>query len=497
MHNDLPLDRRTLLAGGGAALALIACDPVRAAESSGIFREDAAVLERIYTALHPGLYRYNTPAEMAARFAALQAYLSQPRTQSEAYIALARLTAAVRCGHSYPNFYNQRRAVVASLFENRTCLPFHFRWLGDRMIVTRDLSPARMPPGTEIRTIEAMPAKRLLAMLMPLARADGHNDAKRRRILEVEGLDAYQAFDIYLPLLLPMLVRRGAVMLDVRRPDGHHARVEVALMTARERAALAPSPIDRPKDAILWSVTRRANGIAILDMPSWSVYNGSWDWAAWLNARLDEIATDGTQTLIVDLRGNEGGLDCGDPILARLIDRDLVTAAVARRVRARKVPDTIRPYVDTWDPGFYDWGSEAVGPDAQGFLKLLRWSADTDGRSIIRPAGKRFHGRLIVLVDAVNSSATFQFAQIVRDNRLGILVGETTGGNRRGINGGAFLFIRLPASGLEVDVPLIGYFPPTPQPDAGIAPDIAVEDAITDIATGTDRAMRTAIASAA
>ncbi len=100
----------------------------------------------------------------------------------------------------------------------------------------------------------------------------------------------------------------------------------------------------------------------------------------------------------------------------------------------------------------------------------------------------------MVLVDAMNSSATFSFARLVKDAGLGTLIGEPTGGNRRGTNGGAFLFLRLPATGIEVDIPLIGSFPTTPQPDAGIVPDVVVRPTPADIAAGTDRVMAAAIA---
>ena len=59
-------------------------------------------------------------------------------------------------------------------------------------------------------------------------------------------------------------------------------------------------------------------------------------------------------------------------------------------------------------------------------------------------------------------------------------------GNRRGINGGAFFFLRLSESGLEADLPVIGTFPATPQPDAGLLPDISAPLAAEAIA-GHDR----------
>ena len=82
----------------------------------------------------------------------------------------------------------------------------------------------------------------------------------------------------------------------------------------------------------------------------------------------------------------------------------------------------------------------------------------------------------------------------MKRHRLGILVGEATGGNQRGINGGAFFFVRLPQSGIEFDVPLIGYFPDGSMPDAGVTPDIMAIPTPDDIAAGRDVALERAVA---
>jgi C-terminal processing protease CtpA/Prc len=104
---------------------------------------------------------------------------------------------------------------------------------------------------------------------------------------------------------------------------------------------------------------------------------------------------------------------------------------------------------------------------------------------------------VFVLIGAVNSSATFDFARAVRRAGVGTLVGQTTGGNLRGINGGAFFFLRLPNSRIEMDLPLVGQFPPTPQPDGGVAPDIAVPRTVEDVQRGVDAELAAALAAIA
>ena len=161
-----------------------------------------------------------------------------------------------------------------------------------------------------------------------------------------------------------------------------------------------------------------------------------------------------------------------------------------RHVRYRRVPDDLAPYLDTWDPSFRDWGTAAVGPVDSLFYRLVRFDDFGDGGDVVKPAATRYRGRVWVLVGAVNSSATFQFALAVKQSGAATLVGQPTGGNRRGINGGAFFFLRLPKTGLEVDLPLIAGFPTTPEPDAGVVPDILVTPSAADIAAGVDAEMR-------
>ena len=120
----------------------------------------------------------------------------------------------------------------------------------------------------------------------------------------------------------------------------------------------------------------------------------------------------------------------------------------------------------------------------------MRANADQEK---ISPRGRRFGGKVAVLIDASCSSATFQFANAISRQGIATLVGEPTGGNRRGINGDAYFFVRLPETGLEVDLPIVGIFSAEPQPDAGIIPDRLVHQTAKDIAQGRDRQLAAAL----
>ena len=399
--------------------------------------------------------------------------------------------ATIRCGHTYANFYNQSKAVQTALFSGQNKLPFQFRWLGERMVVLRNQSSNPViKPGTEILSVDGRPASEILTALMEYARADGHNDAKRRAILEVRGYDRFEYFDVFFGLLFPP--KDGMFRLHLR-PFGTTAE-QVTEVPAIDLAARRQAMVAKNGDpnAALWTLSFTPQSIALLTMPTWETYDSKWDWRGFLDAAFRKMQDRKAKGLIVDLRGNEGGEDCGNEIIARLIDRDLPLESYERRVRFHTTPVDLNPYLDTWDKSFKTLGVGATDL-GNGFYRLEP-DGKGDDNTLIKAKGPRFRGKTAVLIDSQNSSATVQFASTMRANGLGTLIGEPTGGNQRGINGGAFFFLRLPASGLEADLPLVGTFPKSPKPDAGLLPDRTVMPTMSDIAKGYDAAMAAAVA---
>jgi hypothetical protein len=444
---------------------------------------DAVVLRRAYETLHPGLYRYRTKAQIDAAFAALAGEFARDRTLAEAYLAIARLTTFIQCGHTYPNFFNQGQEVERTLLK-RPRVPFEFRWLDRRMVITRAyVDMPGLQRGTEVLSIDGRPVAAILDGLLPYSRADGGNDAKRVSNLEVQGYGRYEAFDVFFPLVFPR-DESGPFVLKVRTsPRGMVRTLNVAAITPDQRVATEGAP---GNDANPWRFAELAPGVGLLTMPTWALYNSKFAWEPYLDDLFGALNTKRTGDLIIDLRANEGGNSVGDRILAHLIEQDLPAEPVVRKTRYRQVPDELRPMLETWDRTFYDWGDSAIDL-GDGFYRLTKYDNDAGG-AVVKALSPRYTGRVWVLIGPVNSSATFEFAAAVQRHRLGTLVGQATGGNQRGITGGAFFFLRFPETGFEVDVPLIGQFPISdkPLPDAGLEPDVYVKPSIADIAAGRD-----------
>jgi hypothetical protein len=447
-------------------------------------RQDLAILRDAVTTLHPGLLRHLSQAEVDAAFADLARELSRDRTLADVFVALSAYVARLRCGHTQVSPFNQSRAVEEALFQGGR-LPFHFRWIGERMVVTRGFGDDPLPPGTEVLAVDGVPAATILARLLPLARGEGSNDDQRRSNLEVQGRTRREAFDVYHPLVFPSA--DPLVTLRVKGPGGAAERtVRARRLGAAEREATAVAT-PRGDDSPGWKLRVDSEGLAVLTMPTWALYDTTWDWKGSLRTTFETLLEREVTDLVIDVRENEGGLGVGDEILAHLAASSFPLDDLERRVRYRQVPDRLNPYLGTWDNAFRNWGMNAQPIDDRFYRQLL--PADRRRGDVIRPVAPRFTGRVFVLVSPVNGSATFEFALTARRRGLATLVGGPLGGSERGINGGAFFFLRLPGSGLEVDLPVIGYFRPGDWPDAAPRPDVLTVPTVESIAAGLDPAL--------
>ena len=365
------LNRRRLLQLS-AGLGLVSATPAWARVLADDWSGDVAILRQTWEAMHPGLYRYNTPADITGRLNGLAAAWKAPTSFRDRFLALTRVTASIRCGHTYPSPYNGSDAMVAALYPGASLVPFRFRWIDGCMVVTDDHSAGQaFSRGSVVTAIEAAPTAELLAQLIPLARADGHNDPKRINLMEVRGEDRFETFDIHLPLILPIKDTATFTLADGRS-------VQAPLLSLEERRRRLPSSADPSGGDNPWTLLKRPDGIAILTMPNWALYETTFGWEAWLGRTMDDLSEDGIRGLVIDLRGNEGGLDCGNVILSRLVEKDLPLSRNQRWTRYRSAPDAVRPYLHTWDRSFLDWGDQAQpSTERPGYYRLTRYD---DGR---------------------------------------------------------------------------------------------------------------------
>jgi C-terminal processing protease CtpA/Prc len=469
------------------AVSALAATPARASDvlSESQAQQDVRVLVRALKTLHPGLHKYNTPAQADAAFVRFEARGNAARTATELYLAASELATAIRCGHTMTNPLNQGGVVKRALLDTPNKLPFLLSFVESRALVIASARPD-LAPGDEVLSINGTLVADIIKQMMPYLRADGASDGKRLIQLNHDRAGG-SSMDLVWPLLSPPTEGRHSV--SYRRSNGAEARLMVDAIALSERNSIIDKQGKGPRSEA-WTLTID-NAVAVLTLPTFSFWREKFDWAAYLDESFVRMRREGVSHLIIDIRANEGGDGAiNRAILSHLLRTAYTWPATRAMVAYERVPYVLVKYLDTWDYDFFD-RTGRVEKSADGLRYVFTSSRKVD--PTITPKPQPFAGKTYLLVGPENSSATFQLALLAQQSAAATLIGQTTGGNLRGLNGGELTWVTLPNSGVSVDIPLISSEPITPQPDASVTPDVVVPRSFAARAAGQDLEMDAAL----
>lgn len=376
--------------------------------------------------------------ELESAFARASASIEAPMTPAEGFRILGRINPAFEDAHTLlmplPDEANVLRHDPGRLF------PFTIRVRDGRLFVDgamrRSADGAEVADGAELLAINGMPSAELLEKLT--AYGHGETPVLRQHMLRV-------MFESWLFAVLGWQDQFSIVLVD---GDSSRRTVETVRGDHWE-PVVTGAAAETPRARFL------PDGTAYLRLPTFDVDEAPEAFARAVDKAFAEIRTNGASRLVLDVRGNTGGQsDSGAAVLRYLIDRPIVQVASARE-RLHAGNNGLFGYKGK--PG------EVVTMDLNDEAQIQPVAAD-----------ERFRGRVAVLMDSLTYSAGILFVTSIRDHRLGILVGQPTGGfaNQTG-NMEPF---HLPNSGLMAYIPARVFV--RPSGDArleSLAPDVLVE----------------------
>lgn len=459
-------------------------------------KEDFEVLKKTLVAIHPGVYRYNTPESLDREFAKTEAKLNGPLSENEAFLIFSQLTETIKCGHTYLNPYNQNSVVRERIFNGKSYLPFYFRIIDGKIIVTENASPNSLSMGSEITKINGISVKDIISKLLTVTKGDGNSTVEHRiNSLELTRFEAerYALFDMYFPLFFPLKSEKFSIeAFDFASKK--KITFEVPALTKDERKEEMMKNYGKsPSYDDGWKIEIQDNSTGYLKMSNsitWRLKKIKFK--EFLAAAFSELRAKKIKNLIIDVRENGGGdMDPGFEISRYLAKEKLPPYAESRRlVRNVSANPDLSKYLSTYDVTIMNGVKNGVPTDQ--YRKFDANYFEITGREdypTVEPYANRFPGRTFIIADSSNASATFQFLDYIQQNQLATIVGQTTGGNKQGINGGNYLFLSLPNSKAEFDIPLYFQSALRPRKDQSVVPEIVVKRKPDDIGNRFDREM--------
>jgi C-terminal processing protease CtpA/Prc len=447
---------------------------------------DFEIARKSYEQMHPGLYKYQGKEVIDKAFETAKTAFSKDQSLAEAYFNFHKLTSSFKCGHAYPNFFNQENAIKKEVFEKTNWLPFHFKLIDDRMLVIRS-SDEKIKDGTEIKSINGVKVKKIIETILPLVRADGSNDGKRKDLLE-NGKEYFGYFDIFYPIFFPQKVSDFTLeTFDLKTKKVSKVTVTAVNHAERDKAIKAKYT---EASNLKWKFDWLDTTTAVMTINNFSNYDGKAKYDSFYVAALNEYRLKAGKNLIIDVRKNEGGNSSEMfKLVQYLIEKPIEYVEIQNTWQMLKIDPSLKPYVDN-----KRWAFPWFAQSESGFTKTAmgQWKGKgADKPQIFQPKEDRFTGKIFLLSSPTNSSATYMMVETFKKHKLATIVGQTTGGNQRGVTAGAMFFILLPNSKIEIDVPLMGTDLELAKtlPDEGVAPDIFVKPNIENAVNGIDTEM--------
>ncbi|UOE50916.1 S41 family peptidase [Mucilaginibacter sp. SMC90] len=417
---------------------------------------DFDFLTAVLQIAHPSLYRY-TPRDTLDKYARVtRARFNRPMTEIQFWFIVQHFVAAVRSGHTRlepdDEFMNRYRLAPHEI------LPFHIYISGNRIFVKGFIRSGNTTilPNSEITAIDGESARELLNHYRTLVSGDGYNMSLKNYLLE-NG-----RFNFLYELAHP---GKTQFKLALRTTVGKDTTVMV-LAADRYVPAGPPSiatggvpgefrlkgmfPADTTEKRLLFD---QNSGAVIVKLPDFSYAN----YLDFHKSLFAQIKAHAATKLFIDLRGNLGGRDfiCAD-LLRYMIGKPFIfTRLEESRV---EVSD------------FEEKNQNHDLLHVQNGFHSLRYPIN----ETLHPYAERFKGRIYVIIDGGTYSSAALFAAALKLQTNCTLIGQESGGNLAGCDGGHIAEVILPGSKLRLFLPLLWTYSASTAPDDGhgIMPEI-------------------------
>ena len=264
---------------------------------------------------HPGLYLHRSEQELLEVRNNLKSSITEPISRGQWFLKLSGFTHEISCGHTYPNPYNQPGGWIQSIYQEPVLLPFTFLLVDQQMVVSESLVPG-ITQGDVISSIGGIDVDEIFDTLIPYVKGDGNREETRRLDLSTDNWRKYKPFDYLFTLHYSF---RDSV--EIKLANSGLAANQPLITDAQRQKLVKEQGIEVQNNYDdFWSFTEQ-NNIGYLKLGTFAAWQLSFDWEEYLQDVFLGLNATEVESLIIDLRGNSGGLgEVRDKLLSYIIN---------------------------------------------------------------------------------------------------------------------------------------------------------------------------------
>ncbi len=458
----------------------VAFDPQKTYPAEAL-KEDLKVLWDMLEEGHGGFDRYTPASVLKKSFDEAMNGLAGPLTELDFYLRLLPLIAEIKDGHTRAQLSPPAGAFLDA---RPVFFPFGLRFLNGKAYIFRNLSSdAGIKEGAELLAINGTTMAEIVSKLMPLMPSDaGIRTSRVRRLEFPANFGRLFALRFGQQEMFRLRIRpfQGKANKELSVPG---ITVEDLNRILRERY---PATAERrPVYEMSFLGTT-----AVLTIRSFGddPEKGTPPYPEFLDDAFRTLEEKKTPNLIIDLRGNGGGMDhYGKLLFAHVMERPFLYYWTL---------ETKKDHYDLFR--FTNETAEGREELARQVKKNTRGWFDVLGHpnsGLQNPEAPRFAGRVAILIDGLSFSATGETTSLFHFYKKAVFFGEECGAGYYGNSSGFMVMATLPNTRIQVRIPLVVYtmavdgYPK----DRGIVPDHPVAPTIDDLLAGRDPVMERAL----
>ncbi len=412
-------------------------DPSRKIPKDALI-EDLLILERSLDATHTGLYSYTDKRTFTNNYRRLRNGCDD-MTEREFLKYVGPLVDLVKNGHTEISTSEAHWNFVKM---NHQVFPLELRLTEDQAFVTKNHSKSSIDRNDRIVSINGQKISEIIKKLLRYVPSDGYNTTRKYHLLSKDFYRYYylfqdqsESFDVEIENdNLNTFYKVGGVPISAFNNNNEEPQLDFEILNA-ELAAFT---------------------IRTFHNPTLEKFNINF--SKFVDSVFVQLKEQRIETLILDLRNNQGGSDGNGNLLYSYLARE--PFEYYKRIEVANTTISFEEYLSA--SGREEWNQVKkyfdmfAKPNEYGTFNFDRKPL-LSSQLPIEPKPNAFRGKLFVLINGGTFSAAAEIASFIHYRKRGEFVGEEAGGNYNFNVSGFTPTLVLPNSQIRVAVPTLKY----------------------------------------